>query len=108
MDIDFLKEANVHRNQHLDGTFQFISNTEGIIGLGTPIAICAAGLIQHDKILLNKGITMTVGLVTATTITYGLKKSLIEIDLPKHTLTYKLSKSKSITLFPLGIQAMPL
>jgi len=87
MDIDFLKEANVHRNQHLDGTFQFISNTEGFIGIGTPIAICAAGIIQHDKKLLNKGITMTVGLVTATTITYGLKK-IINRDRPAQTYPY--------------------
>ncbi len=72
-DIDLLRKINLERNTNLDGTMKFVSNTEGVIGVGVPFSFVAVALIEKDEKLLEKGINMSLALVTNTVNTFMIK-----------------------------------
>ena len=86
-DIDLLKSINVDRNQSLDGTFKFISNSLEPLAVAAPVSVLAAGFIKNDKNLKIKGLEMTASLVATTIITLSLKK-IINRDRPYITYPF--------------------
>ena len=73
LDIDLLRKINLERNQALDPTFKFITNSVSPIGLGTPLIVTSIGLIQKDKALKNKGYFIGATLLTSTIVTTSMK-----------------------------------
>lgn len=86
-DINLLKEINVNRNTHLDGSMKFISNSEYVIGIATPISVCAAAWMKHDFKLLEKGVNMSLAVVLNTGATYVVKH-IVNRDRPAQTYPY--------------------
>lgn len=76
LDIDLLRKINLERNQALDPTFKFITNSVSPIGIGAPLIVTSIGFIQNDKALKNKGYYVGVTLLTSTIITTTLKFSI--------------------------------
>ncbi|MFM6946036.1 MAG: phosphatase PAP2 family protein, partial [Flavobacteriales bacterium] len=73
LDIDLLRKINLERNQALDPTFKFITNSVSPIGLGTPLIVTSIGLIQKDKALKNKGYFIGATLLTSTIVSTTMK-----------------------------------
>ena len=73
LDIDLLRKINLERNQALDPTFKFITNSVSPIGLGAPLIVTSIGFIQNDKALKNKGYYIGATLLSAMIITTTLK-----------------------------------
>lgn len=86
-DINALKEINVKRNTNLDGTMKFISKSEYIIGIGTPLTVCAVALADKDVKLLQKGLDMSLAMVVNTGATYVMKR-VVNRDRPAQTYPY--------------------
>lgn len=84
LDIDLLRKINLERNQALDPTFKFITNSVSPIGLGAPLIVTSIGFIQNDQALKNKGYYIGATLLTSTIITTTLKFS-IDRDRPFET-----------------------
>lgn len=75
LDIDILKNINLNRNENLDPTFEFISNSVTPISIGAPVMILAVGFIKKDKDLKNQGLFIAETIVTSTLITTILKRT---------------------------------
>lgn len=76
IDIRLLREINLNRNQQLDGTFKFVTNSISPISIAAPIAVFGTGLIEKKKSLQRKGLVMGASLITASLISTGLKHSI--------------------------------
>jgi membrane-associated phospholipid phosphatase len=74
-DIDLLKKINVERNQNLDPTFKFITNSMTPLSIGEPIAIISVGLLKKDSVILKKGIISAEALLFTSLITTTMKYS---------------------------------
>ncbi len=74
-DINVLKNINLNRNEKLDPTFKFISNSVTPISLGAPVLILAVGLIEKDHEVTQKGLIVAETLIVSTLITTALKYS---------------------------------
>ena len=102
IDINLLRKFNVERNQKLDPTFKFISDSDTPVILAGPISILAVGLIRKDKLTIQKGLVMTGTLCLNGALTAGLK---IVVNRPRPFATYpeiqKLDKAGSYS-FPSG------
>lgn len=85
IDIDILKNINLNRNENLDPTFQFISNTVTPISVGTPVIILTLGLLEKDKDMTQYGLFIAETLIVSTLITNVLKFS---VDRPRPYETY--------------------
>jgi membrane-associated phospholipid phosphatase len=75
LDIDLLRRANVHRNQSLDGTFKFISNSDTPIIIAGPLSVLSVGLLTKDKLTIQKGLVMGGTLCLNGLLTIGMKYS---------------------------------
>jgi membrane-associated phospholipid phosphatase len=73
LDIRLLRQINVHRNVHLDGTFRTISNSVSQISIGAPILIFGTGLIEKNQELKQKGLMIGASFLATTIIATGLK-----------------------------------
>lgn len=85
LDIDILKNINLHRNKNLDETFRTISNSVIPISIASPVGVLCAGFIKHDSTLKNKGFYIGASLLVAAGISTGLKYS---INRPRPFVTY--------------------
>jgi membrane-associated phospholipid phosphatase len=85
LDIDLLRKINLERNQALDPTFKFITNSVTPIGLGAPLIITSIGFIQKDQTLKNKGYYIGATLLSSAVITTTLK---FTIDRERPFVTY--------------------
>jgi len=74
-DIELLRKINLNRNRNLDGGFQFISNTTGIVSFGVPAAVLGTGLIVNDSTIKHKGLFIATSLVLTSGITVIMKYS---------------------------------
>lgn len=74
-DIELLRKINLNRNKNLDGGFQFISNTTGIVSFGTPVIVLGTGLIMNDSTIKHKGILLGTSLILTSGITVIMKYS---------------------------------
>jgi len=101
-DIDLLRKINVHRNQKLDCSFKFITNTVSPVHIGVPVGLIATGLISHNKTTLYNGLEASAAFIVNSGLTGGLK---IIINRPRPFKTYpdivKLSDGGSPS-FPSG------
>ena len=85
LDIDLLRKINLERNQALDPTYKFITNSVAPIGLGAPLIVTSLGFIQNDKSLKNKGYYLGATLLTSAVLTTTLK---FTIDRDRPFVTY--------------------
>lgn len=85
LDIDLLRKINLERNQALDPTFKFVTNSVSPIGLGSPLIVTSIGFIQNDKSLKNKGYYIGATLLTSAVLTTTLK---FAIDRDRPLVTY--------------------
>jgi membrane-associated phospholipid phosphatase len=76
LDIRILRQINLHRNEHLDGTFTTITNSVSPISIAAPILIFGTGLIEKDKTIQQKGLVMGASFLTATIISTSLKHAI--------------------------------
>lgn len=72
-DIRLLRQINIHRNEHLDGTFTTITNSVGPVSIGAPIIVFCTGLIEKDKTIQEKGMMMGASFFVATVISTSMK-----------------------------------
>ena len=85
LDIDLLRKINLERNQALDPTFKFVTNSVSPVGLGAPLIVTSVGLIQKNKALKNKGYYIGATLLTSTIVTTTVK---FTIDRERPFVTY--------------------
>jgi len=86
IDIKLLREINLNRNQSLDGTFKFISNSAAPISVGLPIGMLGIGLITKDSALTRNAVVIGTSVIVSTVITTVMKKA---INRPRPFTTYK-------------------
>ncbi len=102
LDIDLLRKINLNRNQNLDGTFKFISDSDTPVIFAGPLTVLSVGLINKDKPTIQKGLVMTGTLFLNGGITTIMKYS---FKRPRPFVTYpeiqKLDKAGSYS-FPSG------
>jgi membrane-associated phospholipid phosphatase len=72
-DIDLLREINLNRNQLLDGTMKFLSDTDAYISLGTPAVIYTIGLLEKDSNIKKQAIYIGKTIMVSTFITIATK-----------------------------------
>ncbi len=103
LDYQFIYEANVDdRPKFLDKPFQFISNSTGVVTVGVPISMMAAGLLKHDKKLLQQGEQVGIAFVVSSASTWVLKETFRrERPFIRHTDIIKLSSGGGPS-FPSG------
>ena len=75
-DIELLRKINLNRNKNLDGGFQFISNTTGIVSFGVPAVVLGTGLIMNDSSIKHKGILLGTCLIVTSGMTVIMKYSI--------------------------------
>jgi membrane-associated phospholipid phosphatase len=75
IDIDLLRDINLNRDQSLDQTFKFLSDTDAPIAIATPIIIYSMGLLNKDKNLKKQAIFIGESLLVSTFITTAAKYS---------------------------------
>ncbi len=101
-DIELLRKFNVNRNEQLDKTFKFITNTAAPITIATPAIIYGIGLIQKDSVTKRKALYIGASVITAAAITTILKYA---VDRTRPFVTYtdiqKLTSAGSYS-FPSG------
>ncbi|MBU3677478.1 MAG: phosphatase PAP2 family protein [Chitinophagaceae bacterium] len=68
-----------------DRVMQGLSNSEYVIGVGTPLMVSAIGLIERDSVLWRKGLVITASVVANTGATFVLKRM---FNRPRPALTY--------------------
>ena len=74
-DIRLLRDINLHRNTHLDGTFRTISATASPFAFGTPVILYGVGLINKDKDMKDKALYIGATVITSTVIATILKNT---------------------------------
>lgn len=84
-DISILRSFNTNRNANLDGTMQFISNSEYAVGVAVPIGLCAAALINKKMSTLEKGVNISFAIILNTASTYVVKRA---VDRPRPSVSY--------------------
>ncbi|REG87049.1 phosphatase PAP2 family protein [Algoriphagus antarcticus] len=85
LDIDILKNINLNRNENLDPSFQFISNTVTPISIATPVIILSVGLLEKNKETTQKGLFIAETLLVSTFINTAFKYS---VNRPRPYETY--------------------
>lgn len=74
-DINFLKYINTHRNENLDKSFQFLSNTSDFVAIGEPLVLLGVGFYKNDAYLKKQGVNATVATIGTYSLGYIVKKS---------------------------------
>ena len=76
LDIRILRAINSPEALPSDSFFQFVSNSEAFIVIGTPLGMGAAGLIKHDDQLFRNACVIMASTALNTFITSALKYSI--------------------------------
>ena len=102
IDINLLRNINLHRDQSLDPTFKLISNTAVPMSVATPVLIYSVGLIKNNQNLKKKAVFIGETFLVSTFISTAMKYS-FKRERPFKTYTYldKESDSGSYS-FPSG------
>ncbi|MGE5448316.1 MAG: phosphatase PAP2 family protein [Bacteroidales bacterium] len=85
IDIRLLRQINVDRNVHLDGTFKTITNSIGPVSIAAPMIVFGTGLIEKDKSLQDKGIMMGASFFVAAAVSTTMKYA---FNRPRPFVTY--------------------
>lgn len=75
IDIRLLRSINSSETLPYDNFLRFVSNSEVYIGLGIPVGIAAAGLLQNDKEILRNACIVIGASAISSFITTALKYS---------------------------------
>lgn len=75
IDINFLLDINLGRNEHLDGFFKGVTNSVSPVTFGTPVILYGVGLLKKDTNLKKNGLYIGASVVTASVVSTILKKS---------------------------------
>jgi len=101
-DIELLRKINLNRNQKLDNTFRFVTNTRGFISSGVIAGMATYAWVKNDSSTFRKTLTVASSLVVTSTISIILKYS---VNRDRPFVTYpeieKLSSGGSAS-FPSG------
>lgn len=76
IDINILRDINVHRNTSLDRTFKTITNSAVPISVATPIIIYSLGLVQKDSTIKKQAIFIGETFLVSAFITTALKRTI--------------------------------
>jgi hypothetical protein len=97
IDIDLLRDINLNRDQSLDQTFKFLSDTDAPIAIATPMIIYSMGLLNKDKNLKKQAIFIGESLLVSTFITTAAKYSFKRV---RPFTTYpELEKQSDVAVF---------
>jgi membrane-associated phospholipid phosphatase len=72
-DINILRDINVNRNENLDASFKFVTNTAVPFSVATPIIIYSIGLIEKDSTIKKQAIFIGQTFLVSAFITTALK-----------------------------------
>jgi membrane-associated phospholipid phosphatase len=72
-DINILRDINVNRNENLDSSFKFVTNTAVPISVATPIILYSVGLIKKDSTIKKQAIFIGETFLVSSFITIALK-----------------------------------
>ena len=86
MDIDLLRDINLHRNKHLDGTMKAITNFDYPVSIAVPLGELVWGYTQGDKTAVRNGWQTVGGFAINGALTFGLKYA---VNRPRPWATYK-------------------
>ncbi len=75
IDINLLRNINLKRDQSLDQTFKFFSDTNAPIAVATPIVIFSIGWLNKDKNLKKQAVFIAESLLVSTFIATAAKYS---------------------------------
>jgi membrane-associated phospholipid phosphatase len=79
VDINLLRDINLKRDQSLDPTFKFLSDSDAPISIGAPVVIYAIGMINKDADIKKKSIyigeTFIVSTFIAVAMKYAIKRN---------------------------------
>ena len=73
VDINILKNINLHRNKNLDNNFINLSNTVAPASIIVPIGLIGAGFLMQDSTLKNKSLVIGASITLTLGLTAGLK-----------------------------------
>ncbi len=85
VDIDLLRDINLHRNKSLDGTLKAITNTAVPFTFGAPVVMYGIGLIEGDSAIKQKAIYIGASVISSAVLTTILKKA---VNRPRPFVTY--------------------
>ena len=75
-DINTLRSVNLNRNENLDPTFKYITNSYAIVSIGTPLTMYAVGLINKDVQLKKDAIFIGESVAASVFVTIVLKEAI--------------------------------
>ncbi len=102
VDIRLLRYINSSENQSSDNFFKFISNSNDVVNIGTPLTMGVVGLIKHDKTLIRNAGVIVVGSVINGIATISMK-TVINRSRPFETYPDIMKKSSGgSSSFPSG------
>ena len=87
IDINLLRNINLHRDQSLDPTFKLISNTAVPMSVATPVLIYSVGLIKNNQNLKKQAVFIGETFLVSTFISTAMKYS-FKRERPFKTYTY--------------------
>lgn len=73
LDINILKELNVNRNESLDPSFRFITNSGTPISIATPVIIFGTSLLTKDSSLRQKSYYLAEAFLASAVISLSMK-----------------------------------
>lgn len=73
IDIQLLKHININRNEHLDPSMRFLSNTTTEVCIAVPVALISYSLIKKDSLHFRKSMVIGASMFTSAAITLVLK-----------------------------------
>lgn len=76
IDINVLRDINLHRNEHLDGFFREVTNSASPVAYGTPVVLYGIGLLKKDADIKKNALYIGASVVTASVVSTILKKSI--------------------------------
>src|SRR5690242_12966950 len=106
VDIDVLKDINLHRPVSLDPAFLALTRTSEPLSVALPVGMFAAGLISKNSDLEYNSIEMAGALAVTAVLTEGLKYA---VQRPRPYVTYPFIenvRTESDPSFPSGHTAI--
>jgi len=85
LDIEILRDINLHRNHNLDNSFLALTKSAVFVSSGVPIVLFGAGLLKRDSSAIRNGLLIGATILTAASISTLLKYS---VDRPRPFVTY--------------------
>ena len=75
IDINILRDINLHRNTSLDPAFRFMSNSVAPVVIAAPVTMYSLGMIKKDSVLKRQAVYTGATVLTSVIISNVLKYS---------------------------------